>query len=92
MPRRWTERNQRLALRPAAQELEAAQLVLPVCAKAVPSRKAFGRPTSQRVVAPMEASASSSFDIQRALLSTYKKRGEPDNWPPIYQKWHDAGQ
>jgi hypothetical protein len=40
----------------------------------------------------MEASASSSFDIQRALLSTYKKRGEPDNWPPIYQKWHDAAQ
>ena len=30
------------------------------------------------------------FDIQRVLLSTYKKRGEPNNWPPIYQKWHDG--
>ncbi len=27
------------------------------------------------------------FDLERALLSTYKKRGEPDNWPPVYQKW-----
>ncbi len=25
--------------------------------------------------------------IERALLSTYKKRGEPDNWPPRYTKW-----
>ena len=30
------------------------------------------------------------FDIERALLSTYKKRGEPDNWPPRYEKWRDA--
>jgi hypothetical protein len=30
------------------------------------------------------------FDIQRVLLSTYKKRGEPNNWPPVYQKWHDG--
>ena len=31
------------------------------------------------------------FDIERALLSTYKKRGEPNNWPPDYQKWHPPG-
>ena len=29
------------------------------------------------------------FDIEHVLLSTYKKRGEPDNWPPRYEKWHD---
>ena len=28
------------------------------------------------------------FDIEHVLLSTYKKRGEPDNWPPLYEKWH----
>jgi len=28
------------------------------------------------------------FDIDHALLATYKKRGEPNNWPPIYTKWH----
>jgi hypothetical protein len=28
------------------------------------------------------------FDIERALLATYKRRGEPDNWPPRYEKWH----
>jgi hypothetical protein len=28
------------------------------------------------------------FDIQRVLLATYKRRGEPNNWPPVYQKWH----
>ena len=28
------------------------------------------------------------FDIEHVLLATYKKRGEPDNWPPIYTKWH----
>lgn len=27
------------------------------------------------------------FQIERALLATYKKRGEPDNWPPRYTKW-----
>jgi hypothetical protein len=27
------------------------------------------------------------FQIERALLSTYKKRGEPDNWPPRYARW-----
>lgn len=27
------------------------------------------------------------FDIDRVLLATYKKRGEPDNWPPRYDKW-----
>ena len=31
------------------------------------------------------------FDIEHVLLDTYKKRGEPDNWPPIYTKWHAAG-
>lgn len=30
------------------------------------------------------------FLIERALLSTYKPRGEPDNWPPTYTKWRDA--
>jgi hypothetical protein len=29
------------------------------------------------------------LDIARALLSRYKKRGEPDNWPPRYEKWRD---
>ena len=28
------------------------------------------------------------FDLAHALLSTYKKRGEPDNWPPRYERWH----
>jgi hypothetical protein len=27
------------------------------------------------------------FLIERALLAEYKKRGEPDNWPPRYTKW-----
>jgi hypothetical protein len=31
------------------------------------------------------------FGVERALLSTYKKRGEPDNWPPVYQKWRAPG-
>ena len=29
------------------------------------------------------------FDVERALLATYKKRGEPDNWPPRYTRWVD---
>ena len=29
------------------------------------------------------------FDLERALLATYKKRGEPDNWPPRYTRWAD---
>jgi hypothetical protein len=29
------------------------------------------------------------FDIERVLLATYKKRGEPDNFPPAYTKWAD---
>jgi hypothetical protein len=32
------------------------------------------------------------FDLDRILLSTYKKRGEPDNWPPRYEKWHTPRQ
>ena len=28
------------------------------------------------------------FELQHVMLSTYKKRGEPSNWPPIYTKWH----
>ena len=32
------------------------------------------------------------FMIERVLLSTYKKRGEPENWPPSYEKWHDSAQ
>ena len=31
------------------------------------------------------------FLVERALLSTYKKRGEPDNWPPRYEKWAETG-
>jgi hypothetical protein len=27
------------------------------------------------------------FLIERALLATYKPRGEPQNWPPTYKKW-----
>ena len=30
------------------------------------------------------------FDIERALLARYKKRGEPDNWPPRYARWAAA--
>lgn len=30
------------------------------------------------------------FDVERALLATYKKRGEPDNWPPRYTKWAEG--
>jgi hypothetical protein len=30
------------------------------------------------------------LDIEHVLLSTYKKRGEPDNFPPLYRKWHAA--
>jgi len=26
--------------------------------------------------------------IEHALLARYKKRGEPNNWPPVYTKWH----
>ena len=29
-----------------------------------------------------------AFDLEHALLSTYKRRGEPDNWPPHYDRWH----
>jgi hypothetical protein len=29
------------------------------------------------------------LDLERALLATYKKRGEPDNWPPRYAVWVD---
>lgn len=25
--------------------------------------------------------------VERALLSSYKPRGEPDNWPPRYETW-----
>jgi hypothetical protein len=28
------------------------------------------------------------FDVEHVLLATYKPRGEPDNWPPRYEKWH----
>lgn len=28
------------------------------------------------------------FHLEHALLATYKPRGEPDNWPPTYTKWH----
>ncbi len=28
------------------------------------------------------------FHIEHGMLATYKKRGEPDNWPPRYTKWH----
>ena len=29
-----------------------------------------------------------SLDIERALYSRYKSRGEPDSFPPTYLKWH----
>lgn len=32
------------------------------------------------------------FHIEHALLSTYKRRGEPNNWPPVYTKWHASGR
>lgn len=28
------------------------------------------------------------FEIEHALLARYKKRGEPDSWPPVYTHWH----
>jgi hypothetical protein len=28
------------------------------------------------------------LDLEHVLLSTYKQRGEPDNFPPRYRKWH----
>jgi len=28
------------------------------------------------------------FDIEHVLLATYKPRGTPNNWPPLYTKWH----
>jgi hypothetical protein len=31
------------------------------------------------------------LSIEHALLSAYKKRGEPDNFPPKYTKWHAPG-
>ncbi|MFI5317853.1 MAG: pyridoxamine 5'-phosphate oxidase [Myxococcota bacterium] len=27
------------------------------------------------------------LEIERALLSRYKMRGGPNNWPPLYEKW-----
>ena len=30
------------------------------------------------------------FDMERALLATYKNRTEPDAFPPTYRKWADA--
>ncbi len=30
------------------------------------------------------------FHLEHALLATYKPRGEPDNWPPVYTKWRAA--
>ncbi|MBI5949107.1 MAG: hypothetical protein HY875_13285 [Chloroflexi bacterium] len=29
------------------------------------------------------------FDIERALLAIYPKRGEGPGWPPAYTKWRD---
>jgi hypothetical protein len=28
------------------------------------------------------------FDLAHGMLSTYKRRGEPNNWPPVYTTWH----
>lgn len=33
------------------------------------------------------AEALFELDLERALPSTYKKRREPDSWPPVYTKW-----
>ena len=30
------------------------------------------------------------LQLERALFSRYKPRGEPDNWPPEYLKWSAA--
>jgi hypothetical protein len=30
------------------------------------------------------------LDLEHVLLSTYKKRGEPDAFPPRYSKWHQG--
>lgn len=30
------------------------------------------------------------YQLERALYSRYKPRGEPDNWPPEYLKWSAA--
>lgn len=29
--------------------------------------------------------------VEHALLATYKPRGQPNNWPPLYTKWHAPG-
>jgi hypothetical protein len=29
-----------------------------------------------------------AFDLEHVMLATYKKRGEPGNWPPVFTKWH----
>jgi len=34
------------------------------------------------------AEALFELDLEHALLSTYKRRGEPGNWPPRYERWH----
>jgi hypothetical protein len=49
----------------------------------------------ERVRQAMKSSGATSseneelfeFCIERALLAQYKKRGEPDNWPPQYTQW-----
>ena len=28
------------------------------------------------------------FGLEHVMLATYKKRGEPNNFPPKYSKWH----
>jgi len=42
-------------------------------------------------VVPSLDAASPLFELslERALLATYTSRGQPDSWPPRYDKWHD---
>jgi len=38
------------------------------------------------LLAAVTATALFEFDIERALLSRYRARGD---WPPTYSVWHD---
>lgn len=58
------------------------------------------RHTSRDLVAAVRAAQHASgattseteelfeYRLERALYSRYKPRGEPDNWPPDYLRWH----
>jgi hypothetical protein len=48
--------------------------------------------TAQQVTGATTSDTEALFEYQleRALYSRYKPRGEPDNWPPVYLKWAAA--